>query len=373
MIAATITRRRWPAWFLIFAVWTLVGLSFARQFYVSSASFGIPVSWRDALGHSLADWYLFALLSVPAIWISKRFPIERSNWARHACLHLVTGVIFSFAWMALRAGVGLWQSSNGADAITFPRLFNSLFAKTPYFNLFVYCVIISVTHAFDYYRRFHEREINTLELEKRLTQAKLQALQMQLNPHFLFNTLHTISALMHKDVEAADRMISRLSLLLRYTLESTEAHEVPLKQELAFLDRYLEIEQTRFGSRLSVVREIEPETLNAQVPNLLLQPLVENAIRHGIEPQSKPGRIELRSQRLNGQLQIEVRDNGSGLPDHSLKKEGIGLANTRARLQQLYGNRQTLELSNSSGGGLAVIVTIPLRVESNGADPISKP
>ena len=358
-------RIRWVKWICLFGVWTLIGLSFAHQYYVSSASFGNPVPWRHAVSHSLADWYLFALLSIPMSGLAGRFAIERANWKRRAGIHLAAGVMFSLSWITARAGIGIWQGPAGAAS--FSTLFGSLLVKTFYFNLFVYGVVVSVAHAFDYYRKFHEREINTLELEKRLTQAKLQALQMQLNPHFLFNTLHAISALVHKDAEAADRMISRLSVLLRYTLESTDAHEVSLKEELAFLDRYLEIEKTRFGNRLSVLHDIAPETLNARVPNLLLQPLVENAILHGIEPQSKPGRIELRAHRDNEQLRIEVRDNGAGLPGGDLASEGVGLANTRARLQQLYGSRQSIEFSNAAEGGLRVRVTIPFRVEPNGA------
>ena len=355
---------RWIKWIGLFGVWTLIGFSFAHQYYVSSASFGNPVPWRHAVGHSLADWYLFAALSIPVSVLAARFAIERANWKRRAGIHLAAGVLFSLSWITARAGIGIWQGSVGAAS--FSTLFGSLLVKTFYFNLFVYGVVVSVAHAFDYYRKFHEREVNTLELEKRLTQAKLQALQMQLNPHFLFNTLHAISALVHKDAEAADRMISRLSLLLRYTLESTDAHEVSLKEELAFLDRYLEIEKTRFGNRLSVLHDIDPETLNARVPNLLLQPLVENAILHGIEPQSKPGRIELRAHRDNEHLRIEVRDNGAGLPGADLPSEGVGLTNTRARLQQLYGNRQSIEFSNAAEGGLRVRVTIPFRVEPNG-------
>ena len=350
----------------MFAIWTLVALSFAHRYYVSSASFGNPVPWRHAISHALADWYLFALLSIPAAWLAKRWPIERANRVRHAAFHLAAGAAFSLGWTALRVELGVWQSAGQVEAVSFAALFRPLLAKTFYFNLFVYWAVISVTHAFDYYRRFHEREINTLDLERRLTQARLQALQMQLNPHFLFNTLHTISALMHKDVEAADRMISRLSLLLRYTLESTTAHEVPLQQELAFLDRYLEIEQTRFGPRLTVVRDIAPETLRAQVPNLLLQPLVENAIRHGIEPQAKPGQVRLLARRVDDQLRLEVRDNGVGLPQGGLEAEGVGLANTRARLQQLYGDDQKIEFANAADGGLVVSVSIPFRADGIG-------
>src|SRR5262249_40591374 len=199
-------------------------------------------------------------------------------------------------------------------------------------------------------------ELKASQLEARLAQAQLQALKMQLHPHFLFNTLHAISALMRKDVEEADRMITRLSDLLRLTLENVGAQEATLRQELEILGRYLEIEQRRFGDRLQVKMEIEPETLDARAPNLILQPLVENAIRHGIAPRSAPGLIEIRASRAGDKLELQVRDNGVGLPtDHREPiKEGVGLANTRARLEQLYGAAYRFEVNNFYRCGMIV-------------------
>jgi len=184
---------------------------------------------------------------------------------------------------------------------------------------------------------------------------------MQLNPHFLFNSLHSISALMHLDVEAADRMMVRLSDLLRAALETSDAQEVTLRAELKFLQSYLEIEQIRFGSRLTVKMDVAPETLDARVPNLILQPLLENAIRHGIEPHAKPGRIELRAQCVNGQLTLDVSDNGAGVKDTHAVSEGVGLSNTRARLRTLYGEAHRFELGNRPDGGLRVRLAIPFR------------
>jgi len=200
-----------------------------------------------------------------------------------------------------------------------------------------------------------------VELEVRLSQAKLQALQMQLNPHFLFNTLHAISALMHQDVDAAERMLTRLSDLLRYALESTEAHEVPLKKEIEFLQRYLEIEQTRFGDRLQVRMEIDPAALDAQVPNLILQPLVENAIRHGIEPHAQAGLVELRARAENGTLELIVQDNGKGSAKSAPAGFGLGLSNTRARLEQLYGAEHRLEIGDAESGGFRVRICVPMK------------
>ena len=205
------------------------------------------------------------------------------------------------------------------------------------------------------------RELRAVELEKSLVQARLQTLQMQLNPHFLFNSLHSISSLMHKDVEAADDMIVRLSDLLRAALDSSDTQEVTLREELKFLQRYLEIEKIRFGNRLTVTTEVAADTLDAQVPNLILQPLVENAIRHGIEPHAKAGRIELRAKLADGKLTLDVIDNGSGLKNSGATKEGVGLTNTRARLRTLYGDAHRFELSNAPTGGLQARIIIPFR------------
>jgi two-component system, LytTR family, sensor kinase len=186
---------------------------------------------------------------------------------------------------------------------------------------------------------------------------------MQLHPHFLFNTLNAISALMHQDVEVADRMIARLGELLRATLESADLQEVPLSQELEFIQPYLEIEQARLGPRLRVEVHVDDDARDGLVPNMLLQPLVENAIRHGIAPRTEPGSIAITAQRDNGSLRLQVRDDGPGMPSSgpSRSRNGLGLANTRARLQQLYGTASNLEVSNGRPAGLEVTVTIPFR------------
>jgi len=358
-------RNRPLRWALVVLFWTLIGLSFASQFYLASYKAGRPVTWGQAVGWSLGDWYVWAVMSLPIVQLARRFRFDDVRWGRNVAIHLAASAVCSLAYMALRAGVGQAQSRWGGTPVSFAETFAPLLVKTFHFNVLIYWVIVSVSHAFDYYRQMQQRELRGAELEKRLAQARLQTLQMQLNPHFLFNSLHAISALVHKDADLADQMITRLSDLLRYALESTDAQEVPLRQELDFLRRYLEIEQTRFGDRLAVSLEIAPETLDALVPNLLLQPLVENAIRHGIEPHAKPGRIELRSRCESGQLKLEVRDNGVGLsPDRKLE-EGVGLSNTRARLKQLYGDRHRFALCEDPGGGLAVCLELPFHAHGN--------
>ena len=359
-MSRAIARKRLLICFLGFGFWTLIGISFASQFYVSSLKAGRSISWLQAVAWSLGDWYVWALLSIPIVWMAQRFRIEGRSWKRHVAIHIAASALASLTYMVLRALIGQWQTQLGGTPANFVDAFKPLLVKTFHFNVLIYWVIISVTHAVSYYRQFREREVQTAELEKNLTQAKLQTLQMQLNPHFLFNTLHAISALMHKDVDAADRMMTRLSELLRTTLESNQAHEIPLRQEVSFLERYLEIEQTRFGNRLKVQMDIAPETYDALVPNLLLQPIVENAIQHGIEPHAKGGKVGISARRQNDELILQVRDNGAGLAPNS--EDGVGLSNTRSRLAQLYGKKHRLEFQNIDSGGLAVTASIPFRL-----------
>jgi two-component system, LytTR family, sensor kinase len=347
MAIGTVIKKWWGKWLFGFFFWTLLGLSFASQFHISSAKAGLPITWKQAVSYALGDWYVFAVLSIPVIPLARRFRFEAGSRMGSLAAHAIGSAAFSLAYMVLRAWVGQWQST-----ASFGEAFMPLLVKTWHFNLLIYWVIVAVSQAFEYQRRYRERELRTSELEKRLAQAKLQALQMQLNPHFLFNTLHSISALMHKDVEVADRMVTRLGDLLRTALDSSDTQEVTLRQELKFLERYLEIEQIRFGDRLTVKREIPPDTLDAQVPNLILQPLVENAIRHGMG-----------AHRTGDRLTLEVSDNGAGLGSGEPVTEGVGLSNTRARLHELYGEAHQFELRRGSEGGLLAQVTIPLRLE----------
>jgi sensor histidine kinase YesM len=233
-------------------------------------------------------------------------------------------------------------------------------------------VIFGISQAVDYYRKYRERELRASQLQAQLAQTQLQVLKMQLHPHFLFNTLNAISALIHQDIEVADRMIARLGELLRATLENANLQEVPLRQELDFIQPYLEIEQARLGPRLHVRFAVDAGAMDSLVPNMLLQPLVENAIRHGIAPRAEPGTIEISAQRENGTLRLKVRDDGPGIdPAASGKRQrGLGLANTRARLQQLYGPAHSLELGNGPQGGLEVMVTIPFHETRNEQAPL---
>jgi LytS/YehU family sensor histidine kinase len=245
----------------------------------------------------------------------------------------------------------------------------------------IYWLILIAINALDYYHSFLIAEVKASELRAQLAQAQLRALKMQLHPHFLFNTLNSISALLHRDAEAADQMVARLGDFLRLTLENSGTQEVTLEQEIAFLRCYLEIEIVRHD-RLSVETDIEPQTLSALVPNLILQPLVENAIRHGISRQSAPGRLTIRAARSGrGRLRLQVEDNGPGLslvseadappPADLLARTlagGVGLANTRARLEHLYGAEGRLELERAVPRGMVVTLEIPFHVEAAPAE-----
>jgi LytS/YehU family sensor histidine kinase len=223
---------------------------------------------------------------------------------------------------------------------------------------------VLIVHALGYYRRYQTEMLSRSRLQSQLSQAQLQALKMQLHPHFLFNTLHSISALLNQDREAARSMIARLGDFLRLTLENSGTQEVSLEKEMDFLKCYLEIERIRFQDRLTTLLDVEPSALDVQVPNLILQPIVENAIRHGIAPRSTPGQIEIQAKHLDNMLRIRVRDNGPGLSPnqngHRKNGKGLGLANTRARLEQLYGDAHHFELVNAPDGGLIVTLDIPL-------------
>ncbi len=342
------------------AFWTLVGLAFASQFYLSSTLLGRSVTWGQAISYSLGDWYVWAALSVPVIWLARRFPPEGAKPWRTATIHFVAALVCSLVYVLLRAGVGLVHSLIIDEPVTFAEVFRPLLVRTFPFNLLIYGVIITISHALDYYRKYHERTVHALELEKHLTEARLQSLLRQLKPHFLFNTLNGIASLMHSDVNAADKMLVRLSELLRLTMHHRGQPLTSLREEIAFIEKYFDIERIRFRDRLTTEILVAPDLLDVPVPSLIIQPLVENAIRHGTEPHARPGRIVVEVRREPGGVLLLVRDNGRGLPEGGFTREGIGLANTRERLQQLYGDRHRFELRNATEGGLEVRITIPV-------------
>lgn len=371
--AGLMIHRRWMKWVMIFGAITLFILINSATNYIvrrSSMSPNMPlVPWRRLFLEQSIIWYPVALLTPVILWCGRRFRLERQSWPRTLPIHLGLTLLYDASHTLITIPLFRLLEPGAPLAPSFLRvIFQQIIGRISV-SLLIYWLILGAGYAFEYYRRYREEQwqaaqlvLRASQLEAQLGQAQLQALRMQLQPHFLFNTLHAVSALMEDDIKAARRMIARLSELLRLTLEQSGQQEVSLQQELEALARYLEIEQIRFQDRLQVEMKIDPETLTARVPHLILQPLVENAIRHGIAPLSSASKIEISAARQDGRLELLVRDDGPGLPDGKAAfKEGIGLANTRARLEQLYGQKHHFEISNAAGGGLLVTLAIPFQ------------
>ncbi|HEX7958222.1 MAG TPA: histidine kinase, partial [Pyrinomonadaceae bacterium] len=351
-------------WGLIVAAWTALAFFFTGQFYYTRLLSERPISWRDAASQQFLYPYLWAAGTILVLWLADRFPVEGARWLRHLLLHLLfaTAFVFFISGAFQLTYHFLFIHGPGKHYEPWTTLQWIIYNSSE--NYGIYGLVLLLNQVFRYYRRFREGELRTSRLQTQLTRAQLEALKMQLQPHFLFNTLHSISALLHRDPEAADRMIARLGDFLRLTLENSGAQEVSLRKELEFLTCYLEIERVRFQDRLATSLDVEPAALDTPVPNLILQPIVENALRHGIAQTRGPGRVEISARRENGSLRIRVRDNGPGLkpgarPDGGLVREGLGLSNTRARLEQLYGASHHFEIRNDPAGGLIVTLLIP--------------
>lgn len=227
------------------------------------------------------------------------------------------------------------------------------------FSLLAYLVVVALGRAAHYFGLYRTRQLHASELETRLAKTHLQVLKMQLQPHFLFNTLNTVAELVHTEPDAADQMITRLSRLLRLSLDHAGHQVVPLRQEIDFLRMYVEIEQVRFQDRLQIVWDVRADTLEAAVPTLIWQPVLENAIRHGVTPMAGGGRIVISSRREEEVLVLEIRDNGTGLPSGGVAREGVGLRNIRERVDQLYGSQACLDLEPALGGGTTAILRFP--------------
>jgi two-component system LytT family sensor kinase len=371
----SLLRRHWRLWVCVLFGWTLVGLTFTLNYYLFSdhyvAIFRQPPTLREMLVWELPYWFLWAALSPVVFQLTRRFPLERGRLARHAFAHVLACVVLSLAHRAVYLLAGwLLHVAVYRQLASLSTVFNFLFFFNLQTGFMSYATILLVAYAIDYYRRHQQEELKISRLEAALaqaqletTQAELQALKSQLQPHFLFNTLNSISTLLDDDKDAADRMLARLGDFLRLTLENSGAQEVTLREELEFLRCYLEIERVRFADRLAVSFEIAPDALDALVPNLLLQPLVENAIRHGIVARRGSGVIEIGARRDGESLCLRVRDNGPGLrardEDAPGSRQGLGFALTRARLERMYGARQSFRLAEADGGGLEVTIELP--------------
>lgn len=384
-------------------LWGALVLLFAAPVALTSG-----VSWREALSFGLSFWALWLLFGPVVAWLSFRFPIERARFFRNVALHWLAcffmvgtnhGVFRLSARIfpspprtetsgrspgsmdrpgppapqrqlrPTRPPLGVRENRPGA-----PNALGVFLALRAALDVLVYWSLLGFCQAITSFRRSQERERRAAELETRFTRAKLQVLRMQINPHFLFNTLNSIATLVYVNPRAADEMLGDLSELLRRSLDSMEEHEIPLAQELEFVGVYLSIEQRRFGDRLRLEQNVPDELMKVLVPALILQPLVENAIRHGIEPRRGPGLISIEAKRQGQYLHLIVRDNGRGLPVDRLDsstRRGIGLANTEARLQGLYGRNQSFSFTGAQPQGCQVDIRLPLHLEPVHAPSVS--
>ncbi len=365
-------------WLLIFVVWTLIALIYVGfQFFTLSglnqftvrlsqrAGANQPTLWTAVVFWNFVNFYLWAAIWPLILTLGRRYPLGRQNWQRNILIHLPAGVVLATTHIAA-FGFAYWLLGGPLTATfsSITDIFKFFYYRFLLDEIQIYWICLIVISAHDYYRKYREEELKGAELRTQLALAQLQALKMQLHPHFLFNTLNAISELVYKSPETAEHMITQLSDMLRLSLDKIGVQEVSLKQELDFLDKYLKIEQTRFQERLRVEMKIDPGALDSLVPNMILQPLVENAVRYGIAPRATGGLIEIRAARADGMLHLDVCDDGRGLPaenSQGLRKSGVGLANTRARLERLYGTSHRFELNNSPGHGLTVSLAIPYR------------
>ncbi|HEX9652219.1 MAG TPA: histidine kinase [bacterium] len=355
------TRNHRSLWAAIFSFWALIAILYTSQNILSRLIQGGAIDWGRTMSWSLTRWFIWAGLTPLVFALARRFPIERARLKRGLLQHLGLGSLVALLNVVLEVALLyiIWRLA-GETIPTLER-FISLFTYSFHINLLIYWAIVGAHYAFEYHQKYRERELATSRLQSQLSQAQLQALKAQIHPHFLFNTHHAILGLMlKKQNDAAMQMLTSLSDLLRLTLENAGLQEISLKQELEFVELYLNIQKTRFHDRLSVKMDVAAETLSAQVPNLILQPLVENSIEHGIVPHSAAGQLQVTAKREDGKLIITVRDDGPGLSTQQPIKEGIGLKNTRARLQQMYGASHRFELI-SGKSGLLVSIEIPFQ------------
>jgi two-component system LytT family sensor kinase len=350
---------------LLFAIWTAYGLLSAWQSHYWY-SFGMhPMSWADAVRFEVTYAWLWGACCPLILWLSSRYRIERNHRARSLLVSIAVHLGTMTVLIVLTKTLFELLTSPPDSAFhnfTWVKLFRSI-EVTSDTGVLLYSMIILVEHSFAYYKRYQHGLLNAAKLQTELARAQLQALKMQLHPHFLFNTLHTITALVHEDPERAERTIARLSELLRLFLANSMIHEVPLSEELRILDLYLEIERTRFEDRLSVHVDVPAELREAMVPNLVLQPLVENAIRHGVGKRSGPGWISVAAEKYGETLVLRVTDNGEGLnaSPGTRPESGFGLSITRGRLESLYGPHQSLILRNLQTGGAEARITMPFK------------
>lgn len=348
--------KRWVRWVLAFGFWTAVVLFYSTR----TGRLGQELDFAVSLKRAMAQWYVWALLTPFIIAIDRRLPVTREALGRRLLFHIPLSVVFTYAYLYLSAwGRSLLLVGREPFAWNFDILLAS-WGGAFHWGVLIYWVIVGAYGAYDYYSEYKERQLKAARLERLLAESRLDALRTQLHPHFLFNALNAISAHVESDPRTARRMLEQLGELLRLSLDHAEDQEIPLEQEIAFLERYLAIQKVRFEDRLDVAWNVNPEVLHTLVPTFVLQPLVENAIRHGVSSRTDKGSIEVAAWRDNGRVHLRVSDDGPGLP--AGWTQGVGLSNTIERLRSLYPeNEHSFDITGKAGEGTRVDLSIPLR------------
>ena len=366
--------RWWLVWLVSFAAWTLLGFYYSFFQFKWLRDGGMPANFGRILFIALLNFWIAACCSPGIFWLVKRFPIQQKNWHTRVPLHIAASALFTAIHVLGRLAAYPMRDEAGRALVPGFRLGWHLFTLFTFDDaVMTYFPILVLVQMLLFHRQWRKQELQASELETELVRAQLQSLKTQLQPHFLFNTLNSISALMHIDVRAADRMISELSDLLRLNLEFRDVQESTVREELEFAQGYLRIEQTRFSDRLTVSFDIDPDTYDAKLPHMLIQPLVENAVRHGISKRSHGGQIDIAARRSADRLVLSIRDNGAGFDVNALPEDssGVGLRNTRERLRKLYGLEQELVTVPATGGGVEVRVCLPFVPVTN--PPLPEP
>lgn len=351
---------RWKIWGLVFACWTLLALSYTASSVISMITEGEAYTWTRPLTWNLTTAYLWMGLTPLVAWLGSKG--GSGGWGRFWAVHAPAGLVLAALEVMLALGIywAVCGPSPLRPQLSFGAYARMQFAYNFHLSVLTYGVMLLVLRAIDSQRRLRDERLRNAQLETRLVQSQLQTLRVQLQPHFLFNTLNAISALALADPVQARQMIARLSDFLRLTLEERHAQHVPLSREVEFLTCYLGIQQVRFQDRLTTHLDVSTETMRAMVPNMILQPLVENALRHGLLDKSERGTLNIVTRREGDKLLLRVDDDGIGLPPEGAK-DGLGLGNTRTRLDMLFGTSASIELQRKADGGTRVELRFPFR------------
>lgn len=349
---------------MITGAWCYFAALLTVNNYVFSAMMGQPISWRDAARFPIINYAIWSVFTPVVLFFCeriRRLHCKPGFWvAAHSTFAVLILLLNAAAWIPFSSANGSFENVPRASW----RFVSLQFWQSVAWNLWMYWVIVGIFYGLDYYFGARDAQLRAAQLESQLAKAELEVLKSQLQPHFLFNTLNLVSSLVHTDAASADDMIGDLGSLLRMSLESHAAHEVSLADEMKALGLYLNIQRLRFLDTLTVQIHIAPDTLEARVPHLILQPLVENAFRHGISKRVGPGLLRIESAQRNGNLKVCISDNGPGTSGQ-VANSGIGLSNTRARLERLYGGHAALRVADTAAG-FSVELEFPLRVAGNG-------